>query len=209
MLEERSAKLAIAIGTLALAGLGFGLAREVLSDRRATVYVYIEAEVRRVDLDGGRLVVVQEGGEELTLSAEGAALAGLPLLRPGVRAVLSCRARRDDPSTPEAVLDVRVTSRREPADFWMGAKAPSEEETGERLRSVRVVTVDRGARVLGVVDEEGTRYVLAVRQEAADALRSVRAGDQVALTLGPGKGPAGGLNLTIVGIERLSKEARR
>lgn len=203
------AKIGIVLGALATAALGVGLGRQVLGDREATVFVYIEAEVRHVDLEAGRVVILQEGGEELSLPAEGAARAGLHLLRPGVRALLSCRARRDDPATPEAVLDVRITSGARPVDLRMGAKAPSEEATDEQLRSVRIVTVDRRSRVLGVVDGTGTRYVLSVQGRAARALPSVRAGDQVALTLGPGRVIEGGLSLTVVRIQRLAGDAPR
>jgi len=202
----RSSRRRTLILAILLAGLVVIAARDAFGPHSGTVY--LEAELARIDVAEGRIVVVRDGGSELSLPVEGAARAALPRLRPGMRGLLACRSGALDPAAPEAVLDLRITAAPPDPGPPLGAAALSEEMTAGLLGSVKVTSVDRQERLLGVVDETGTHYALPVRTDAAYGLRSVRPGDRVALTLGPGSLPTGGLCPSVIGIERLRGRSR-
>jgi hypothetical protein len=167
---------------LTLAGAAFAQQTQVYSPTASdpSVPTFMNAQVVRVD-PAGRTITVRTEGRDAVLSVEGEALTGLSRLHAGDQVMLGVRADTRDGRAMRIVTNIREV---------MPAPAPptGAASRSTTLESVRVVAVNPSKRTLTVADGTGARRVLSVTPAVAKSLRQVRAGDDVVLSYGPGKG---------------------
>jgi len=167
---------------LTLAGAAFAQQTQVYSPTTSdpSVPTFMNAQVVRVD-PSGRTITVRTEGRDAVLSVEGEALTGLSRLHAGDQVMLGYRADSRDGRAMRIVTNIREVV---PAPAGTAATASG----STTLESVRVVAVNPSKRTLTVADGTGARRVLSVTPAVAKSLRELRAGDDVVLSYGPGKG---------------------
>ncbi|HET8648318.1 MAG TPA: hypothetical protein VFO85_22665, partial [Vicinamibacteria bacterium] len=153
--------------------------------RDLSVPTFINATVVRVDARRN-VITFRSESREISLSVEGAALAGLGRLRTGDQVILGYR--QDDRGGRPVRIVTAILAGEEAAERGVvtatSATATPTEGTFSTI-SGRVVGSDRAAGTITISDAEGRMETLAVQGNALTSLRTVLPGDQVEVSFIP------------------------
>jgi hypothetical protein len=153
------------------------------AQRDLGVPTFINATVVRVDARH-HTVTFRSESREVTLTAEGDAVAGLGRLRPGDEVILGYRV--DDRSgRPVQIVTAILAGEEMARRGFVTTNSPVATASTSTVTG-RVVSVDRAAGTFTMVDSEGRTEMLAAQGSALSALGTVLPGDQLDVAFIPG-----------------------
>lgn len=195
----------VVLGVCCSASLGAQEVKVFTPSRQGDAPVFVNGQVVRVDRAAGTITVRNDGGQRV-LHVDRQALATLGNVRSGSSVILGLRVTGTGANERSTVTEIRPSGGVSLSSNRVSANASMVSSGARSIGTAQVVSTNRSARRLTVVDSTGATRVLNVRGEAVNRLGTLRPGDSVSLgvaaPLAPGT-PAG----TVTTIDMTSSSA--